>query len=90
MRVLPESAGRVCWANNLLARLALRWPTEQPRAWGQSFGLTVLDPFYVSLGLCLLAGLVLPARTLWLPVGKMVAARAPAQANNLLARFAHR
>ena len=33
-------------------------------------GLTVLDPCYVSLGLCLLAGLVLPARTLWLPKAK--------------------
>ena len=39
-------------------------------------GLTALDPSYVSLRLYLLASLVLPARSLWLPVGKMAAVHA--------------
>ena len=54
MPVLPESAGRVCCANNLLGGLTHRWPTNPPSSWGQSCAFWGLDPRFVSLRLCLI------------------------------------
>ena len=53
---LPERAGRVCCANNLLGGLTHRWPTKPPSSWGQSSAFWGLDPRFFSLRLCLLAG----------------------------------
>ena len=85
MLVLPESAGRVCCANNLLGGLTYRWPTKLPSSWGQSWAFWGLDPCFVSLRLCLL-GLCPPEFSV---VGKM-AARPKARAKNLLAGLAPR
>ena len=54
--MLPESAGKVYWANNLLGGLTHRWPTKPPNSWGQSRACWGLDPRFVSFRLCLLAG----------------------------------